>query len=223
MADRFGGGGSALERYASVFNAAEINSSFQRPHQPKTYARWAASVPDGFRFAVKLPKAITHEARLVGGGDAIAAFADQTANLGGKRGPALVQLPPSLVCDARIAATFFAELRRRFGDDPVVCEPRHASWFAPAADELLAAQRVARVAADPAPAAEAAAPGGWAGLRYTRLHGSPRIYWSRYDDAAVARAADAAAASDVESWTIFDNTASGAAVENALAMLAVSR
>jgi uncharacterized protein YecE (DUF72 family) len=52
--------GSHLERYAAVFNAAEINSSFYRPHRAATYERWAASVPDDFRFAVKVPKAITH-------------------------------------------------------------------------------------------------------------------------------------------------------------------
>ena len=40
-----------LERYARRLSAAEINSSFYRPHQRKTYERWAASVPDDFRFA----------------------------------------------------------------------------------------------------------------------------------------------------------------------------
>ena len=56
--------GSNLARYAARFAAVEINSSFYRPHRPETYARWADSVPAGFRFAVKLPKSITHEKRL---------------------------------------------------------------------------------------------------------------------------------------------------------------
>ena len=43
-------------------NGVEINSSFYRPHAFATYARWAASTPDGFRFAVKVPRTITHEA-----------------------------------------------------------------------------------------------------------------------------------------------------------------
>src|ERR1700735_1262435 len=63
-AGEFPVGGSGLERYAARFNCTEINSSFYRPHRRTTYERWAHSVPAGFRFAVKLPKAITHERRL---------------------------------------------------------------------------------------------------------------------------------------------------------------
>jgi uncharacterized protein YecE (DUF72 family) len=178
-------------------------------------------VPDGFRFAVKLPKAITHEKRLADCGESIEAFAAQTAELGDRRGPILAQLPPSLVFDARTAARFFGDLRDAIGDGPIVCEPRHASWFAPAADRVLIDHHIARVAADPAKVPEAAHPGGWPGLRYVRLHGSPRIYYSSYDAAMIAKLADDARAAEVEAWTIFDNTTSGAAIENALAMLDV--
>jgi uncharacterized protein YecE (DUF72 family) len=219
VADRFGDGASHLERYATRFNAVEINSSFYRLHKPETYARWAASVPDGFRFAVKLPKAITHERRLVDCREPIAAFAAQTGELKDRRGPVLVQLPPTLVFDAQVAARFFDDLRDAVGDDPITCEPRHSSWFTPAADQALIEHQIARVAADPAKVPEAANPGGWPGLRYARLHGSPRIYYSSYDDATIVRLAAEARGAKVESWTIFDNTASGAAVENALAML----
>jgi uncharacterized protein YecE (DUF72 family) len=52
-----------LERYATRFSAAEINSTFHRSHKPQTLTRWAASVPDDFRFAAKLPKKISHELR----------------------------------------------------------------------------------------------------------------------------------------------------------------
>ena len=61
--------GSHLERYGAVFNAVEINSPFYRPHRTATYERWAASVPEDFRFAVKIPKAITHECRLKDAGE----------------------------------------------------------------------------------------------------------------------------------------------------------
>src|SRR5712671_2055336 len=64
-AHRFSNEGTHLARYASLFNAVEINSCFYRPHRFTTYERWAASVPQDFRFSVKLPKVITHEARLV--------------------------------------------------------------------------------------------------------------------------------------------------------------
>jgi uncharacterized protein YecE (DUF72 family) len=217
IGESFPGEGSHLERYASRFNAVEINSSFYRSHRPATYARWAASVPATFRFAVKLPRAITHERRLVDCADLLARFAEEISNLGEKRGPVLIQLPPSFAFDAGLA-TFFARARAVLGG-AIVCEPRHSSWFTPAGEALLAAHRIARVAADPAPAPEAAHSGGWPGLRYTRLHGSPRIYWSSYDETAIARRAMAACGSPVESWTIYDNTAAGAALPNALDML----
>ena len=56
--------GTHLQRYARVFGCAEINSSFHRPHGATTYARWAASTPARFQFAVKLPKDITHVRKL---------------------------------------------------------------------------------------------------------------------------------------------------------------
>jgi len=218
IGERFPGEGSHLERYAARFNAVEINSSFYRPHRAATYERWAASVPQSFRFAVKLPKAISHQRRLVDCDDLLARFADEIANLGDKRGPVLVQLPPSFAFDADLAAAFFDRARSAL-DGTIVCEPRHPTWFTPAADALLAAHHIARVAADPAPVPEAAHAGGWPGLRYTRLHGSPHMYRSPYDGAAIARYAAAACAADVEDWTMFDNTTTGAALFNALDML----
>ncbi|WP_423602298.1 DUF72 domain-containing protein [Sphingomonas sp. MS122] len=216
--DRFPPGASNLQRYARCFNATEINSSFYRPHRRSTYERWAASVPSDFRFAVKLPKAITHEARLADCEAPLTRFADETAGLGEKRGPVLVQLPPSLAFDAPIAETFFAQLASIVGG-LVALEPRHSSWFDPPADALLVAHRVARVAADPASVPAAAMPGGWRGLAYFRLHGSPRIYWSAYDNAALAGWRQAAAVAGPGSWIILDNTASGAATRNALALI----
>jgi uncharacterized protein YecE (DUF72 family) len=88
--------GSHLERYAARFNCVEINSSFYRSHRVATYQRWAAATPPNFRFAVKLPKQITHIKRLSGADEAITGFATEVAGLGMKLGPVLVQLPPNL-------------------------------------------------------------------------------------------------------------------------------
>ncbi|MGH6617711.1 DUF72 domain-containing protein [Sphingomonas sp.] len=217
MAEKFPGNGSHLERYAAQLNAVEINSSFYRPHRRTTYERWAASVPAHFRFAIKLPRTITHERRLADSDDLSEQFASEVAGLAGKRGPVLVQLPPSLIFDAAIADAFFSSINSILGG-AVVCEPRHRSWFEATADDLFIARGIARVAADPARTEQAEIPGGRSDLRYTRLHGSPRIYWSPYDDAAVARHAEAARDASVESWTIYDNTASGAATANAIEM-----
>ena len=217
-AGRFPDKGSHLERYAATFDAVEINSSFYQPHKPETYARWASSVPAGFRFAVKLPRTITHERRLVECGDLLERFAAEVAHLAEKRGPILIQLPPKLGFDAPVVERFFSLARDILGG-LMACEPRHIAWFSPEADALLVEHQVARVATDPGAVPGAGEPGGWAGLRYTRLHGSPRIYRSAYDATAIERQAEAARDAAVESWTIYDNTASGAALGNALAML----
>ena len=87
-AGRFPEDGSHLARYAERFPAVEINSSFYRPHRPSTYARWAAETPEGFAFAVKVPKEITHTRRLVDADEPLDRFLDETAALGDKRGPA---------------------------------------------------------------------------------------------------------------------------------------
>jgi uncharacterized protein YecE (DUF72 family) len=210
--------GSHLQRYAARFPAVEINTTFYRPHRPSTYARWMANVPADFRFCVKIPKAITHEARLRGADDALAAFLAQAGALGPRLACLLIQLPPSFAFDAGVAEPFFAALRSATGL-AAVCEPRHATWFTAEAEALLAGFRVARVAADPARVPAAAEPGGWRGLAYYRLHGSPRMYYSSYEDAyldALAARIRQEADAGRDTWCIFDNTASGAAAQNAL-------
>ena len=213
----FAGEGTHLERYAGLFNAVEINSSFYRPHRPATYLKWAKSVPDGFRFSVKIPKQITHQRRLVDCDELLERFLLECGQLGEKLGCLLLQLPPSLAYDPASAAAFIGALRARH-EGPVVIEPRHRSWLE--ADSLLQQARIARVAADPAPFAEAAEPGGWPGLRYYRLHGSPRIYFSAYGEEWLGSLAErlAGEAKGIDTWCIFDNTASGAATTDALAL-----
>ncbi len=208
--------GTHLQRYARRFRCAEINSSFHRPHTAATYARWRDSTPADFRFAVKVPKAITHVLKLANCEEPFATFLAQTDGLGDTRGPLLVQLPPSLAFDAGVAVPFLALVRTRYAG-PLVCEPRHASWFSPLADAALDEHAVARVAANPAPVPTAITPGGWPQLAYFRLHGSPRTYWSRYAISDIARLADTVmrASPARETWCVFDNTASGAAIENA--------
>src|SRR3954467_5982488 len=163
-AGRFPGEGRHLERYSQRLAAVEINSSFYRPHRPGTYARWAASVPAGFRFAVKLPKEITHNRRLADAAEPLARFLSEAQMLGPKLGPVLVQLPPSFAFKPDLVAKFLSQIRHSFSGS-VVCEPRHPTWFTDAVDRLLADHQVARVAADPAPVPRAAEPGGYQALR----------------------------------------------------------
>lgn len=219
-ADRFPEDGSHLSRYARGLPAVEINSCFYRPHRPATYARWAAETPDGFAFSLKVPRAITHERRLADAEEPLRRFLDETSALGEKRGPLLVQLPPSLRFDAEVAGSFL-DLLRRLHRGPVAWEPRHRTWFAPEAEGLLVAHEVARVAADPAVVPEASRPGGGGGFTYHRLHGSPEMYHSAYTpeflDALAARLLAEAPSGPV--WCIFDNTADFAATADAFALL----
>jgi len=212
--------GTTLERYSRRFPAVEINSTFYRPHRASTYERWRTSVPSTFRFAIKIPKTITHGQRLVDSIGLLDTFLGESAALGPKLGCLLVQLPPSLQFDDATASAFFAALRERTSAG-VACEPRHASWFEPAVDARLAESQIARVAADPARVPLAAVPSGWMGMRYYRLHGSPRIYYSSYEPYYLqALAADIASAATARRrvWCIFDSTVLGAAATNALAI-----
>jgi uncharacterized protein YecE (DUF72 family) len=219
VADQFPAEGTGLQRYAARFNCAEINTTFYRSHRPGTLARWAETTPPDFMFSVKAPKAVTHERRLVECDDLIDRFVDEVGELGPKLGPILVQLPPKLDFDAASAAAVFRTLRTLF-EGPIACEPRHPTWFDAEAGALLSDYRVSRVAADPARVPAAAVPGGWPGLVYVRLHGSPRMYWSAYDDAALARTADMLRAAQSDAWCIFDNTGSGAAAADAMRLRA---
>lgn len=209
-----------LQRYATRFDAVEINSSFYRPHRRATYARWADSVPGDFRFSVKLPKTITHDLHLRGSGPLLDRFMHEVAGLGPKLGGLLVQLPPGLVFDPRSASTFFAMLRRRWHGG-IACEPRHPSWFSAVPEALWKRHGIARVAADPALNEAAGVPGGAGRWRYWRWHGSPRMYYSDYGIASLRRlAADVTStpAPRAERWIIFDNTAHGHAIADAAAM-----
>jgi uncharacterized protein YecE (DUF72 family) len=213
-------GPSHLERYAQRLNAVEINSSFYRPHQRKTYERWAQSTPKDFRFSVKVPQTMTHEQGLADCSALLDRFAADVSGLGDRLAVLLVQLPPKLALQKRVAGGFFRSLRKRL-DVPVACEPRHASWFTPDANDWLATRGIARVAADPAKVPEGSDPGGWTGFAYYRWHGSPRIYYSDYDDTALAALGKRLAAHrrvGIPTWCIFDNTASGAALGNALTL-----
>ena len=218
---RFPEPGAHLARYAAHLPAAEINSSFYRPHRRATYERWAATVPPSVRFSVKIPKTVTHEQRLVDTEQLLDEFLADIAGLGDRLGCLLVQLPPKLELDVAIARRFFTALRARHSRG-IAVEPRHPSWFTPDAGHLLDELHVARVAADPAIVPVAAEPGGSRSMIYYRLHGSPRMYYSAYESAALETLASQlkiSRAAGVTVWCIFDNTAHGAALGNALALL----
>jgi uncharacterized protein YecE (DUF72 family) len=217
----FANDGSHLQRYAQRLNAVEINSSFYRHHRVNTYRRWAESVPEYFRFAVKVPRTLTHGGELVPLPEVLDQFAAEVDGLGTKLGVMLVQLPPKLVFAAEVAKHFFSELRKRL-DVPIACEPRHPSWGSQLADRILSESAVARVAADPPPWAGADKVGGCKQLAYFRWHGHPRKYYSDYGQEQLeslwSQLATARKTAN-QVWCVFDNTALGYALGNALATL----
>ena len=145
-------------------------------------------------------------------------FATEVIGLGAKLGAVLIQLPPSLTFDPVVAGAFFSVLRSLM-DATIVCEPRHPTWFTPEAESLLIEHSIGRVAADPSVVPIAATPGGCKQNLYFRWHGSPRKYYSTYDNRTLIefahRVVGAAQAAGTV-WCIFDNTAEGAAFANAL-------
>ena len=169
--------------------------------------------------AVRRPRAITHDLKLQRAREPFIAFLAQTDGLAEKRGPLLLRLPASLTFDGPVVTRFLNMVRRVYAG-PIVCEPRHATWFSPLVNALLARYQVSRVAADPPAVPDSTTAAGWSCMAYFRLHGSPRTYWSRYGKSAIETLAgtlDRTTADQV--WCVFDNTASGAAIENACELL----
>jgi uncharacterized protein YecE (DUF72 family) len=205
-----------LSYYAEHFSCVEINSSFYRPHQAGTYAKWREETPAAFRFSVKMPQSITHESHLKRCAADVDRFYQEIENLQPKLAVVLVQLPPSLEFSSRSVRAFFNRLptHRR---TRVVCEPRHSSWFTRTAEGVLREAGVARVAADPPRYAGGESPGGRRQFAYFRWHGFPQLYYSKYSEAQLRRFASIVGLIKArEVWCVFDNTARHAAWDDAL-------
>jgi uncharacterized protein YecE (DUF72 family) len=211
---------SHLERYAARFPAVEINSSFYRDHLPKTYARWAATVPEGFRFSVKLSREITHDLALEASAEILRSKLGPITELGKKLGALLVQLPPSLAFSEKKAAKFFRALRKTYGG-PAAIEPRHPSWASRPARSVFREFGITQALVDPerCPTDDFQARTG-GGFYYFRLHGSPAVYRSAYPPKLLTELAATLdrAKRCLPGWCIFDNTTFGYAARDALSV-----
>ena len=137
--------GEFLERYARVFRTVEVDSSFYRPPTPFLLRRWADRTPDGFRFALKVPREVTHS-KEVGGEEVLARFLESLAILRnrGKLGPIVLQFPASFRAD-RGAATLDRLLSGIPEEFLLAVELRHRSWWTEATRRALEARRAALV------------------------------------------------------------------------------
>jgi uncharacterized protein YecE (DUF72 family) len=132
-----------LPYYASKFRSVEIDSTFYASPSRKTVQSWHQRSPDGFVFSAKFPRAVTHEARLVGCGTEAATFLEVMKELGNRLGPLLIQLPPSFTVDRFDDLARFLELLP--DGHMYAVEVRHRSWLIDEYAELLKRWKVAMV------------------------------------------------------------------------------
>jgi len=167
-----------LAFYAAVLPCVEVNQTFYRMPKPEVLAGWAAQVPDGFRFALKAPRRITHLKRLRDVGEDVAWLLRTAAALGPKLGALLVQTPPNLALDLERLDGFLALLPE---GTPAAFEPRHPSWHDDAVFARLRARGFAFVAADvdgaPPPPLVSTAPWAYLRLRRSGYGGSDLARW----------------------------------------------
>jgi uncharacterized protein YecE (DUF72 family) len=160
-----------LAHYASRMGAVEINNSFYRMPTPETLGRWADETPEGFQFAIKSPRRITHDRRLADVAPAVERLDQAVRSLGPKLGPILFQLPPFMKKDLVRLDDFLAALPA--GLLPAM-EFRHDSWFA---DDVYACLRARKAALCIAESEELATPpvatAGWGYLRLRRQDYQP--------------------------------------------------
>ena len=157
-----------LERYAECFDTVEVNATFYRLPKRGTVARWAEITPDGFCFAVKGSRYLTHVRRLRDLPDGVARLAEllEPLSASGKLGPLLWQLPPTFRRDDERLATALAALPR----GRQALEFRDPSWFTEDVYSLLREHEVALVVADRAGLPEAP----WVEIRMAGA-GSPQV------------------------------------------------
>ncbi|HEU4902824.1 MAG TPA: DUF72 domain-containing protein [Flavisolibacter sp.] len=201
-----------FEFYAQHFNTIEINNTFYRFPEQKLFDNWYAKALPDFCFSVKVPQIITHYQRFRDTQKILDDFYTiARQGLKEKLGPVLFQLPPSMKYDEALLQNMISQLNVRYKN---VIEFRHNSWWR---KEVYAALKEANVVfcgvsypgliSDPV----ADLP-----VNYYRFHGVPRLYYSRYDDSFVERIARQIAGSETrEAYVYFNNTAEGAALENA--------
>jgi len=131
-----------LGYYARELPAVEINNTFYRMPNRAAIQGWRAQVPAEFRFAIKVPRRITHSKRLENCAEEIRSLLAALTDLGSCFGSLLVQLPPYSKCDVPVLTEFLGLLP---GGCRAAFEFRHASWLVPAVFELLRRHNAALV------------------------------------------------------------------------------
>lgn len=203
-----------LEYYARHFRTAEVNNTFYHMPQKKTFDAWRDTVDDGFVFAVKASRYITHMKKLKDAAKPVSRFMELTENLGDKLGPVLFQLPPHWGVDPKRLEEFLGLLPR---GPKYTFEFRDPSWFDPSIYALLADHGAAFCMYDLQ--GHASPKEVTADFIYVRLHGPAAAYQGSYPDETLAGWAGAFStwsAGGKRIYCYFNNDQEGFAVENAL-------
>jgi uncharacterized protein YecE (DUF72 family) len=199
--------------YAREFRTVEINNSFYRLPEEKTFQQWKDMAPPGFIFAVKASRFITHIKRLRDAKDPVELFFSRAKPLGLALGPVLFQLPPNWKVNIERLDDFLSVLPKRH---KYTIEFRDESWYTPQVYELLRGRGVALCIHD------------WremswpreltADFTYIRFHGSGRKYGGDYPEPQLRQWAD-----QIRTWrgrlsevfAYFNNDIGGHAIRNA--------
>lgn len=204
---------SRLTYYASLLSSIEINSSFYKVPKPLTVEKWRESVPDHFRFTFKVPKSVTHAKGLHFSAEDLERFAETVAQVGGKKGCLLVQLPPSVKSDKQEELEGILEcLQSDAGGWRIAVEFRHPSWYNSTVYRMLQSfgacmveQDIPRSATPPVTVTE--------DFAYLRFHGPDGTYRGSYEDdflSGHAKRIAAWAKAGREVYVYFNNTAGNA-------------
>ena len=202
-----------FEHYSEQFDTVEINASFYRLPLPTTFDGWREKAPDGFCYAVKVNRFITHMKKLVDVGPSLEEFVDLARRLKHRLGPLLYQLPPGLKPDFERLEAFLKLIPK---DLTNVFEFRNKDWYVPELYELLGrfgasfcvhdmrGSQTDRIAVGP--------------VVYLRFHGGEGKYWGRYSDEALANWSGwilDQSRSGRHVWCYFNNDILGHAIEDA--------
>jgi uncharacterized protein YecE (DUF72 family) len=204
---------------ARHFSTVELNSSFYRLPAVSAFQRWYDVTPPGFRFAVKVPRTITHIKRLNNAVEDWQTMLERSAVLADKLGPYLMQFPPSFKATPETIGRFGNFLTDIHAPNiPLAAEMRHASWFEPQVLELFKTHKLCLVQAESSRYPHSPEGFSPSKIAYYRLHGPRELYASAYTDdelshwASLIRA-DLAAGKDT--YVYFDNDFKGYAIEDA--------
>ncbi|HEX8390499.1 MAG TPA: DUF72 domain-containing protein [Candidatus Saccharimonadales bacterium] len=178
-------GYNELRYHSQQFNTVENNSSFYRISKASTYKTWDRMTPGGYRFSIKVNKAITHVAKLELTDDVIEKVNDvltSTQVLAGKLGAIVIQLPASFRYDLPTLETFLQFFRRhvdaRTHRFDVAIEFRNKHWLNDETYAVLKKYNVALVAGQSSryPLAREVT----ADIAYIRMHGPEKLFASKY-------------------------------------------